>query len=84
MAHRNFARGDAPPPNSWEWAGVAKPPSVSGKNAPKPAPRANANGTPVAVFAVSETVVLKKKRSWLGYLVAGAAGFLLGYKSGSY
>ena len=39
-------------------------------------------GVPI-VLAVSETIIVaKKKRSWLGLLVAGAGGFLLGYGTG--
>jgi len=35
------------------------------------------------VLAVSETIVVaRKKKSWLGLLVAGAGGFLLGYGTG--
>lgn len=71
MAHRNFARGDAPPPHSYEWAGVAKPPK--GKGAP-----------PVAFVAVSETIVVKRKKPWLWAIGGGILGFLLGHKVGSY
>ena len=89
MARRNFARGEPPPSHSWEWAGVAKPPSVTGKTAARPAARGTPNARPagdppVAVFAMSETIVLKKKRSWIGYAAAGVVGFFLGYKSGAY
>jgi len=86
MAQRNFARGEPPPANSWEWSGVAKPPTAAGTGAPTQGPvsKPGAPAQPVAVFAMSETIVLKKKRSWLGLGIAGAIGFLLGYKTGSY
>lgn len=80
MAHRNFARGEPPPPHSYEWAGVAKPPEVAGKAAVK---KPGTPGTPVIV-AVSETVIVKKKRPWLWVALGAAGGFLLGYKTASY
>lgn len=80
MATRNFARGDAPPPHSWEWAGTPTPPGTAG-GAPARPPGVK-QGVPI-VLAISETVVVaRKKRSWLGLLVAGAGGFLLGYGTG--
>jgi hypothetical protein len=79
MAHKNFARGEAPPSHSYEWAGVAKPP----EDKPSSKPAASRAGIPVVV-AVSETVVIQKKKPWLWVLGGGALGFLFGYKAGSY
>ena len=89
MAQRNFARGDAPPSHSWEWVGVPKPPTTSGKGTTAqrpgtPAPRPSAGPPQAAFVAVSETIVLRKKIPWWRYGIAGAVGFILGYKTGSY
>jgi len=80
MERRNFARGEPPPQHSWEWAGTPTPPAAAGK-APAKQPEVK-KGIPF-VLAVSETIVVaRKKKSWLGLLVAGAGGFLLGYGTG--
>lgn len=77
MAHKNFARGDAPPPHSYEWAGVAKPPEAASRATAGP------TGIPVMV-AVSETIIIKKKRPWLWALGGAIVGFFLGHKTASY
>jgi hypothetical protein len=73
MANKNFARGEAPPPHSYEWSGVAKPPEAPGKGPPKDIP---------VIVAVSETIIVKaKKRPWLMVLGAGVLGFFLGHRT---
>jgi hypothetical protein len=76
MARRNFARGEAPPPHSYEWAGVAKPPE--GKRA-----QARGPGVPVIVATMQETIVVeRKRRPWLWMAGGGVLGFFLGYSKG--
>lgn len=77
MTHRNFARGEAPPSHSYEWAGVAKPPGTAAGEVPKKP------GIPVMI-AVSETIVVKKKRPWLWMAGAAVVGFFLGHKTARY
>lgn len=81
MANRNFARGDAPPSHSYEWAGVAKPPGTTAGAAA--AKQRQAAGIPVMI-AVSETVVVKKRKPWLWVIGGAIGGFFLGYKTKEY
>lgn len=80
MGQKNFARGEAPPSHSWEWAGTPTPPGTTGST--RVSPPGTKQNVPI-VLAISETIVVaKKKRSWLGLIAAGAGGFLLGYGTG--
>lgn len=83
MAHRNFARGSAPPAHSWEWVGVEHPPGMSSREkrpqAPAAAPRSATQATPQrAAILVSETVVVVQKRRWPWVVAAGVLGYLFG------
>ena len=61
---RNFARGVAPPPNSYEWAGVAAPPG-------SPAER-----KAVLVQESLSITVQPAKRRWPWFLGGAACGWL--------
>lgn len=76
MAQRNFARGEPPPPDSWEWAGVAKPPERK-KTATAP------GGKPAVAFVEVTTVTVEKKSKmpWLLVGIGGVIGFFLGRSS---
>ena len=82
MANRNFARGEAPPSHSYEWAGVAKPPQPS-TSAGAAKATGGRPGIPVMI-AVSETIVVKKRRPWLWAAAGAVVGFFLGHKTASY
>lgn len=69
---KDYARGEAPPHDSYEWVGVAKPPEPK-----KPPARQQ---IPVVVATMRETVVLEAKPKKWKYLGIGAAiGALLTY-----
>ena len=75
MAQRNFARGEPPPHDSWEWAGVAKPP---------PPKKSSAPGSKPAVAFVEVTTVTVEKKSKMPWLLVGIGsviGFFLGRSS---
>lgn len=80
MAHRNWARGSAPPADSWEWVGVEKPPQAPVK-IPVKAPPSRRPGEAVVV-SETITIVAEKKKPWpkllLGGLLAAAFGYALG------
>lgn len=83
MTAKDFSRGEPPPADSWEYAGVGAQPKKKPPVAAKPAQK-----IPVIV-ATSETlmVVERKPKKWryLGIGAAiGAAATYLGIKSRSY
>ncbi len=72
MAHRNFARGSAPPAHSYEWAGVEKPPgTMAGEKLASPPPQR-------AAVMISETVMVVEKKRWPWVLLAGGVGYIFG------
>jgi len=63
---KDFARGDAPPPNSWEWVGSATPPTQAELDARK---------KPVVVHVRESMLIVESKprrRLWPWLLGAGA------------
>lgn len=86
MAHRNFARGEAPPHDSWEWAGVAKPPDPKPRN-PTPPIVKGAAQKPVGVILTEVTSVTltskspRRKWPWILAAAAGIGGYLYGKTS---
>jgi len=72
MAHRNFARGSAPPAHSYEWAGVEKPPGTI----VSPTSR-----RPVGVVVTERVTIVAtmKKKRWPFYLGAGVLAGGIGY-----
>ena len=82
MAHRNWARGSAPPSHSWEWVGVEKPPQTPPTSR---MPKVSGPRKPGEALIVSETVtiVAERKRPWPKLLIGGLLAAALGYAFGS-
>lgn len=71
---KDFARGDAPPPDSWEWVGNATPPTQAELNARKKKPVVNTQKKPVVVTIEERLLIIKskpKRRLWPWLLGAG-------------
>lgn len=87
MNRRNWARGDSPPAHSWEYVGLAMPPTqkqVDNSNKANAtraaAPAKGAQQRPV-VMTATETLMIDirpKQRIWPWALASGIVGFLWG------
>jgi len=71
----DFARGDAPPPDSWEWIGSAKPPTQAELDARKKKPVVATQGKKPVVVTIEERLLIVRskpgRRLWPWLLGAG-------------